>query len=424
MTIWRLSLLACFCSLFLTSCLEDKCTSVRTFIQFDPVYIPVDSIRPGIQVDGPRELKEPGNIYYYKNYLLVNERREGVHVIDNTDPSSPANIGFIEIPGNLDMAVKDDVLYADLYLDLVAIDISDPMHAAILGRTDGVFASYYPLIEEAGYVVNYVQRERTVEVDCDDWRWGQPVFFDADVAFVDSRVGLNSSTAGSAIAEATGVAGSMARFTLAKGHLYALDDYRMRVFDIAASEPELKNTVDVDWGIETLFPYGDHLFIGANAGMFIFDNSSPTSPHLIAEFQHATSCDPVFVTDDVAYVTLRSGNFCQGFTNQLDVIDVSDIDDPSLIRSYQMQNPHGLSVVDETLFLCEGQFGLKVFSTENNTRIDENMLEQIVGLHGFDVIALNNGDHVIVVGQEGIYQFDASDRSNLVQLSRIEVNPF
>lgn len=420
MMILRYLVAVSFVAMFFSSCLEDTCTSTRTFVQWDPVYIPESEIRPGIEMQEARELVDPGNINYYNNYLFVNERRQGVHVIDNSNPENPVNLGFIAIPGNLDMAIRNNTLYADLYLDLVAIDITDPLNATLKGRTDGVFASYYPLVEEAGYIVEYVPTERTIEVDCNDWRWGRTFFVDdQDFAFVN----IAASTSGQeVISNAQGVSGSMSRFTLSKDYLYALDDYRMRVFDIKAQMPELANTVEVDWGIETLFPYGEYLFIGANAGMFILDNSNPVAPALIAEFEHAQSCDPVFVTDDIAYVTLRSGNWCQGFTNQLDVIDVSDIDDPRLIRTHQMQNPHGLSVVDETLFLCEGPWGLKVFDVEDPRAIGDNQLEHVTGLHGFDVIALDNGSHLIVVGQEGIYQYNSSDRENLVQLSMIKVN--
>ncbi len=413
---------AAITSLIFTSCLQDECTSSRTFVQWEAVFVPESEIRPGINVSDSREINTPGNIYYYKNYLLINELREGVHVIDNSDPSSPINIGFIEIPGNLDMAVKDDILYADLYLDLVAIDISNPMQAKIISRTDGVFNSYYPLIADAGYIIEYVPTERTIEVDCGDGRWGSKWFQNSAIdIFV---AGDFSTTAGSsgAVSEVTGVGGSMARFTIAKNYLYTLDGFQMRVFSIDDGMPDLENTITVEWGIETLFPYKDYLFIGANAGMFIMDNSDPAAPYVISEFRHVQSCDPVFVVDDVAYVTLRGGTICRGFVNQLDVLDISDIENPTLIRSYPMQNPHGLSVTDETLFLCEGQFGLKVFSVEDNTQIDRNILDQIGGIDAYDVIALDNGDHLIVVGEDGIYQYNASDREKLSELSRIAVN--
>ena len=87
-----------------------------------------------------------------------------------------------------------------------------------------------------------------------------------------------------------------------------------------------------------------------------------------------------------------------------------------------MQNPHGLSVIDETLFLCEGQFGLKLYSVEDNSNITNNPLDRIPGIHSYDVIALNNGDHLIVVGEDGIYQYNSTDREDLVELSRIAVN--
>jgi len=418
----RFLLFAAITAVLFTSCLEDECTSTSTFVQWEAVFIPENEIRPGIEVSDARELVNPGNIYYYKNFLLVNERREGVHIIDNTNPSSPDNIGFIEIPGNLDMAVKDDVLYVDLYLDLVAIDIKNPMQASVIGRTDGVFSSYYPLIENAGYIIEYVPTEKTIEVDCNDGRWGSPWFRNSNIDIFVAFDMNSPAASGGAISEATGVGGSMARFSIAKDYLYTLDDFRLRVFNIDDEMPELENTVTVEWGIETLFPYKDYLFIGANAGMFIMDNSIPTSPTLLSEFRHARSCDPVFVTDDVAYVTLRGGTLCQGFENQLDVIDVSEIENPSLIRSYPMQNPHGLSVTDETLFLCEGEFGLKVYSVEDNLTISANLLDQIAGIHSYDVIALNNGNHLIVVGEDGIYQYNASDRENLNELSRIDVN--
>lgn len=72
-----------------------------------------------------RQVKNPGKIYSYKNYLLVSEINEGIHVFDNADPKNPKGVGFIQIVGNSDMAIKDDVLYADHMGNLVAITIAD-----------------------------------------------------------------------------------------------------------------------------------------------------------------------------------------------------------------------------------------------------------------------------------------------------------
>src|SRR5207249_9750630 len=56
-------------------------------------------------------------------YIFVSEVNQGIHVIDNTNPSSPQNVAFINVPGNLDIAIKDNVLYADSYIDFVAVEI-------------------------------------------------------------------------------------------------------------------------------------------------------------------------------------------------------------------------------------------------------------------------------------------------------------
>jgi hypothetical protein len=195
----------------------------------------------------------------------------------------------------------------------------------------------------------------------------------------------------------------------------------MHVFDLAGNCPEKKSTVEMRWGIETLFPYQDYLFVGSNNGMLIYDNQNPESPAYLTEFAHAQSCDPVFVSDDIAYVTLRDGNTCQNFINQLDVLDVSNITNPTLIKSYPMQHPHGLSVIDNTLLLCEGQFGLKVFDVENSEAISENMLSRINDIDAYDVIALPQSQVAMVVGLGGIHQYDISDRTQLKELSVIPI---
>ncbi|MDX1408576.1 MAG: hypothetical protein R3330_10600, partial [Saprospiraceae bacterium] len=403
----------------LTGCLRDNCDRTHTFIQFDPVYKPLEEMRTGIAVTDARELENPGNINYYNGFLLVNERREGIHIIDNSDPANPVNLAFIEIPGNLDMAVKDGILYADMYLDLVAIDISDPLNASLLSRREDVFSTFYPFQDNLGYVVEFIETEVTVEVDCNDQQFGSPWFWRGGLFFANIDVAFDNSAGSSGELGGVGIGGSMARFTIAKDHLYTLDDWKMRVFDISQPDPVPGATIDVGWGIETLFPYGEYLFIGSNSGMFIYDNANPAQPVFLSSFQHARACDPVFVSEDVAYVTLRDGTICEGFVNQLDVIDVSDMANPSLIRSYGMQHPHGLSVVDETLYLCEGQHGLKVFSVEDLQRIDDRLLDHVRNVHAFDVIVLPPGDLVMMVGQDGIYQYDASDREDLVELSVI-----
>ncbi|MEL7222288.1 MAG: hypothetical protein AAGJ93_13270, partial [Bacteroidota bacterium] len=220
----------------------------------------------------------------------------------------------------------------------------------------------------------------------------------------------------------TGTGGSMARFTIIGNHLYAISTTNMDIISLAQpTAPEFISTINLGWGIETIFPYCDKLFIGSNSGMFIYDNSNPAAPVQLSAFAHARACDPVFVKDNYAYVTLRDGNECQGFINQLDLVDISDLENPFLVESFPMNNPHGLTIRGDHLMLCEGVYGLKAFDISNPSVLDDKQLDHYEGVHAFDAISLpGNAPITMVIGEDGFYQFLFKADEGFRLLSRIE----
>jgi len=190
----------------------------------------------------------------------------------------------------------------------------------------------------------------------------------------------NSSGSGASQFGSTGQGGSMARFTLVDSYLYTVTDNGLNSFDISdAINPNLTNNINIGWGIETIYPFRNNLFIGSQSGMFIYGIDNPAVPAYRGEFQHARACDPVVVRGDIAYVTLRGGTPCDGFDNQLDVIDVSNVMNPTLMTTYQMDSPHGLAITgDEILYVCDGDSGLRVYNAE-----DPMDLRQIHHENGF-----------------------------------------
>lgn len=418
--------LASFSMLFLlVSCVKEDCTRVMTFTKHHPVYKTYDEIRVDPVLEGARSLEKPGKIYLYGSLILVNEIDEGVHIIDNANPSAPNNIAFIAIPGNVDIAMQGNIMYADNYTDLLAIDISDINNIRLEKRVEDAFPNYGS-DPQNGVLVKYIQEEVTEEVKCDDasaWGGG-PQVFDQGLATTNNTGGGVAASAGATGREAVGLGGSMARFAVYGNNLYVVDNQDMHIFDIAtAGNPSKVNQVQIGWGwgIETIFPHEDKLFIGSNTGMFIYDNSNPSNPTYMSEFQHADACDPVFVDGDFAYVTLRSGTLCQNFTNQLDVIDITNLNNPSLVSTTQMSNPHGLTVADEKLYLCEGDEGLKVFDVSNKQTIAENQLFHDNSLTTYDIIKVPNANRLLVVGKGGFYQYNSDNPADLKLLSQIVV---
>ncbi len=418
--------------LLLGGCIQDKCVSTTNYTLFEPVYVLPEEMRKPIETEAPRAMENPGKIYYYQDYLFVNELRKGIHIIDNRNPANPVKVAFVNIPGNVDMAVRNNVLYADNYVDLVALDISTPTNPVFLSRTESVFPNAYHFAAGLGYIVEYRETPTTRVVPCDQspgiWFWDRGGIM-VDIAAFDSsgpRAQFsNSSSGGSSFApSAVGIGGSMARFTIAGGqYLYTVDESKLRVFNLSQpATPTASAVVEIGWGIETIFPYGQNLFIGANNGMYIYSIANPLQPAQLSRFQHAQACDPVFVDGNVAYVTLRDGNECQNFVNQLDVINISSLTNPRLIKTYPMHNPHGLSVSDGILFICENTQGLKVFDASDVNKIGDRLLDHETGFAAYDVIVLPGKNIAMVIGANGLHQFDTTDPANLRRLSIIPVS--
>lgn len=416
-SLFRLAVLGLTVTAFLTGCFRDDCESTRTYIRFDPVYKLPSDVRVGMSVQSPRVLHEPGKIYVYGDYLFINERNEGIHVIDNADPANPKPLAFWSIPGNGDMAIRGNYLYANQYVDLLTIDISNFQNPQILCRSESAFQPY-GFDPQQGYLIDYVQSEVTETIDCNDNRWNQEWFFLGDVVFASADLVNNSGTTkdNSSPLAAAGIAGSYARFAVVDQYLYTIDNSLLRSWSVSAACPARLDSIWVGWNIETIFPWKDKLFIGSQTGVFIFNNTHPERPVMEAQFSHATGCDPVVCDENYAYVTIHDGTTCNGTFNQLDVIGIENLPNTELEKVYQMKRPFGLAVTNDFLYLCDD--GLKIFDKTNPLDLKEK--SHTTGFDAYDVIALS-ASQLLVIGADGFYQFDATDPSNPRQISLIPV---
>jgi len=412
-----------------TSCLEDSCEETRHFVEFEALFAHPNDFRIAPQFYDDRKLEYPGKIYYYDNMIMINEKYEGIHIYDNTDPANPSKLGFLAIPGNLDVAIRNNIMYADSYVDLLTLDVSDLRNPTVKCRDEEVFTVYSWRDDTRGYYVGTKETNRTIEVECSDPNFRDQVFWRGGNVFLDNATveagtaGPTGTTPTSTANNLTGVGGSFARFSVIEDFLYVINTRDLVSYDLdTPTKPVKTQTTSVTWNIETLFPYKEHLFIGSNNGMFIYDRVNPAAPQYVSEFRHARACDPVFVKDDIAYVTLRNGTLCQNFINQLDVIDVSNIRSPQLIESFDMEHPHGLTVRDNKVYICEGAFGLKVFENDDLKEIGDNRIEHVKDIHAYDAISLSS-THLFVIGDDGLYQYDTTDPSDLQQISFLSSTP-
>ncbi|WP_350286220.1 hypothetical protein [uncultured Croceitalea sp.] len=363
-----------------------------------------------IDVVEPNEIIQSGKIYAYKNNIFINDVGRGIHVLDNTNPETPQNVAFIKLEGNNDISIKNDRLYADSYGDLVIMDISDISDIGDVKRLEN--AIYQEFWCTVGFDVEWPQADAYDYTDLDasseaiiGWdtkkvrmsenefneKYGHTFFEDSALANSDAPT------------SDSGQGGSLARFRIVGDYLYAVEWSSINVFDISDLDaPEILEEVYTSGGIETIFNQGDLLFLGGTRGMYIYDISEPSKPKFVSDFEHGTACDPVVVDENYAYVTLRGGNFCGAIESGLYIVDITTIESPELKVIYPMDEPYGLGVKDDKLFVCDGSSGLKIY--DKSAAPDLKELNHFEGITTYDVIPLE--ELLLMVGDGVLYQYE------------------
>lgn len=400
-----------------SACMKD--TVKEHYYFYRPVYHTRDEVRNNIKSSTPVSIQQTGKIVVKDNYVFLNEIDKGIHVINIADPSKPVNMAFIEIPGCVDLAINGVNLYADCYTDLVTLDISNPANISVKQFLPGVFPhriynSFRP--DTTKIITEWVRVDTVIEKRFDGTFANDNLVFAPSGFFALSNGAQYSAVSASGI----GIAGSLARFALQNDRMYTVSNNDLKVFNVTipAAPSYITKLALAQGGIETIFPYKNKLFIGAQTGMYIYSTSNPDAPQKESQFVHAQNCDPVIVDDKYAYVTLSSGGACRGgFQNQMDVIDITNLSNPVLVKSYNLTSPKGLSKDGNTLLICDGKDGLKIFNAGNASQI--SLMKQVTGFEPNDVIALQG--IAIAVAKDGLYFIDYSSPYNASVISKIQI---
>ncbi len=88
---------------------------------YEPILMSREDMEAAVQLRESRDIEKPGKIWVYNQFIFVIEKYKGVHVLDNSNPSNPQNVGFIQIDGCTDVAVKNGLIYANNAVDLIGI---------------------------------------------------------------------------------------------------------------------------------------------------------------------------------------------------------------------------------------------------------------------------------------------------------------
>jgi len=394
-----------------------------------PVYLDYATLRSSVKSAQAQDLVKPGKICFKDQYLYIVEYGKGIHAIDVSDPANPRNKTFIDVPGCVDIAVKDNFLYADSYVDLVTIDISDINQPKEVNRLKDVFPYTVPTPENVNIPYASVDQAKGVVVSWEAKRQKRDLQQNYYPSYPTFDYGVNSwslSTGKSAYVlggtgstAVFGKSGSMARFGLYDKYLYIVNNYILYMIDVEdAGSPIQAGSLSVG-NVETLFVYDGYMFFGTPSGMSVYSLSVPNSPYSVGNFWHVTSCDPVVIQDGYAYITLRSGTSCNNTTvNRLDIVKCSDdYKQFSLVNSQNLTEPYGLGIDKNVLFVCDGSSGLKVYDVTDKTQL--SLLNTFKNIQTYDVIPV--GGYLFMTGNDGFYLYDYSNINNIRQIGHIPV---
>jgi hypothetical protein len=203
----------------------------------------------------------------------------------------------------------------------------------------------------------------------------------------------------------SGQNGSLTRFIVVNNHLYTISNDALKVYNITnTASPVFKNTQQVGFAIQTIFPYQDKLFIGSNSAMYIYSLANPEAPSKLSETPYfVRGRDPIVAVDSVAYSTVRN-DFGGG--GVLNCFNIKNINQPLNVNRFNMVNPYGLGIKDSALYVCEADSGIKVF---NVAKAYNPLLKKEVKFNetAYDVIV--RGNVLICYIKGGMVLFDIAN---------------
>lgn len=379
-----------------------------------PIVKSLSEIRNSITIESAQPTQSDGKIYVTQNLLFYVAQESGIHVFDNSNPQNPQNMIFINLEGVHDIAIKGNYLYADNFVDLVVFDISDLNNINVVRTVENVLEFYPAYPEEAEFYaydsypgVNEIMVGFRIETR-------QKPDYNEIMLANDAFAMLESSSGGT-----IGTGGSFAKFQINNNALYTVENFDLNVFNITNPEQTFfdKSIYMTEWmggGIfETLFKQKEFLFIGSTNGMYIVNAFDEFNPYFVSGFSHATACDPVVVHANTAYITVRGGSTCGAIEDQINVIDITNIENPTLISTYLLSQPYGLGIRNNVLYVC-ADGNLNVFDATNSAEL---VLQNTYNHQVKDVIALDT--HLIAIGTNKIVQYNYGNNHTLEVISTV-----
>ncbi len=398
-----------------SSCVKNKGEVSYTYNKAIAQYDDIDAIRNQSLIEAPRAVTNISKVFYGADVVLIGERNEGIHVINNTNRNSPSKSVFINLPYCNEFFVDGNTLYAESHYDIVKIDISNTSAPSLIKRAE--YAIGEAIKNSEGKVLTGFKYEivnESFKLNSPEelaLREANTLYFDYSNNLIPSGNVPPSFTSTNAKNK-----GTMNKMEVADNHLNVITGTQLYTYDVSGNDIVSTNKQFVGNDLETIYHENGKLFIGSKSSMYIYNNSTPSNPYKLSQYAHEISCDPVLPNGNIAYLTLRSvqNEGCNGTVNLLKVIDISNVGNPTNLNDVIMRSPYGMTISNNHLFIGEGLNGITVMDINNPSNPIE--ITNNTNIQTFDVIKHPTAsDVLLVISSNEIKQISFDASTNTIQ---------
>jgi len=357
-----------------------------------PVRLDASEILSGIQVKPSIHPETAFKIASNDKYFFVGEKMKGIHVYEKTDEYRASPLCFIECKHIKAFDVDNNILYCNNFIDLLVVDVEDPLMAQVKFRDSSYFYSgMFPYFGDGTYILGYKQIRATVTMT----ETNPPDFSEYDKMYGNIIV--------KEIPDTLRTDAPHAAFANIEGDVYtwlnnrlALCSFISDVFDIIQTTVNIQNPVTSD------LRYKDGMIfsIGTNGFMYLSYFSNIFEQRQGFQYYGNNEKRPV----DVVAMENPVNSFFVLSKNSIDCINASN----SNFSSAPIQGAISLINVNDTILALGNRLALYRYHPQKN---QVEMVKQYSEISG--LCTIRNGNVLIVVTQQDILFYDISDLENI-----------
>lgn len=378
------------------------------------IYGDLNEIRSTELKAEPRYLVNAGKVFASGDLLFIGEQGEGIHVFDNSDPKLPNNLYFINIPYINEFYVKDDRIYAVSLYDLIKINMSNKDEPVVERRLTNTFGT--PIINPDGESIVSFELRKVNELISHPTRSFYDIEEDDVIYFDHENQIIEEANLPASVAPSNRESSDLMinRMAFVNSHLYIISRYDIFTFkDIGSlNKVSTKDLQYISSEIESVSARNDVLIISTGTSSEIVSINDQDNPQWACTFVPSASfCDPILPAGNAAYITTRIQSECNGsYSNMLKVIDINDLEYPLSKQEIGMRSPYGMAIINDQLYVGEGENGLKIFEINDDTSL--KLIAQDYTIKAYEVIPHpTKNDIIFVKSAYSLAQYEIKDNS-------------